>query len=514
MTQGPMVNSLGTANPPGTVLLHDLVQEETVLQPQPSGDPNDPLAWSNNRKAVNFALVLYFSLMTFVLVDIGPIAWGPVNQELGISFGDLNNSFAANLAGLGTGCILTIPLTYRFGRRPVYLFCLLLQLAGSIWQAKTQTAGDIIGSNVICGLAGAASESIVQLTIYDLFFVHQRGLMNAIYLFIVSIGAFLSLVPAGYIVESQGWRWSWWWTTILIGAGCVLFFFFFEESKFVPCSVGVTPPATEPAPRSEIHDDKNKADVEGPTTRIASRSFTEGIPKKSLAQRFALVTPSDIPVLPLVLLPFRLFFLLPAVVFVSLMYGALISWYSIIATTQSTYLLYPPYEFGASSIGLFNIAAFVGAMIGSFLGALSDRFILYKARRNGGVYEPEDRLWLALPSIVILPGGILLYGLVCIGSFQRSVPLFSALDSVIGFAFVAVAFIRNSLAMIFVFALTPWLEQMGLRSVMIITACLSFAIAALSIPMIIWGKAARVKTAEHYRKIAGGVPGHRLTESR
>lgn len=149
--------------------------------------------------------------MTFVLVDIGPISWGPVSEELPINFQDLNNSFAAALAGLGAGSILAIPLTYRYGRRPVYLVCIVLQLAGSVWQAKTMTAGDIIGSNVLCGVAGAAAESIVQLTIYDLFYVHQRGLMNGIYLLSSMAGAFLSLVPAGYIVESQGWRWSWWW---------------------------------------------------------------------------------------------------------------------------------------------------------------------------------------------------------------------------------------------------------------------------------------------------------------
>ena len=145
--------------------------------------------------------------MTFVLLDIGTVIWFPLNTELGISFVMLSNSFATNLAGLAVGCIFLIPLAGMFGRRPVYLISTLVQFATAVWQAKMMTSGDLLGSNVLAGIAGAVSESIVQMTISDLFFVHQRATMNAIYLMMVNLGAFLAPIAAGYAAQAQGWRW-------------------------------------------------------------------------------------------------------------------------------------------------------------------------------------------------------------------------------------------------------------------------------------------------------------------
>lgn len=145
--------------------------------------------------------------MVFVAVDIGTVIYGNLNEDLGISFEVCNISFGVNTAGLAIGCILFIPFALKFGRRPVYLVSITVSLATCIWQGKMQTAGDLLGSNLVAGLAGATAETICQMTIADIFFVHQRGAANAVYLFMVNVGAFLSLIPAGYIAESQGWRW-------------------------------------------------------------------------------------------------------------------------------------------------------------------------------------------------------------------------------------------------------------------------------------------------------------------
>lgn len=59
-----------------------------------------------------------------------------------------------------------------------------------------------------------------------------------------------------------------------------------------------------------------------------------------------------------------------------------------------------------------NIAPFVGAVFGFPCGGhLSDKSILWLSKRNGGFYEPEMRLWLALPLAVVTPVGILMFGL-------------------------------------------------------------------------------------------------------
>lgn len=45
-----------------------------------------------------------------------------------------------------------------------------------------------------------------------------------------------------------------------------------------------------------------------------------------------------------------------------------------------------------------------------YTGPLGDRFILYTARKNKGIMEPEHRLWLFTLSLLLLPGGLLLWG--------------------------------------------------------------------------------------------------------
>jgi hypothetical protein len=79
---------------------------------------------------------------------------------------------------------------------------------------------------------------------------------------------------------------------------------------------------------------------------------------------------------------------------------------------QAIYFTLPPYNFSSSGVGLLNIPTFIGSILGGFFGGqLSDYSIQWLARRNGGVYEPEMRLWLALPSVVIIPAGYFMFGL-------------------------------------------------------------------------------------------------------
>lgn len=63
----------------------------------------------------------------------------------------------------------------------------------------------------------------VQITVADLFFIHQRGLMNSIYIWVANTGANLAPVAAGFITDSQGWRWVWWYFVIFFGVTLLMF---------------------------------------------------------------------------------------------------------------------------------------------------------------------------------------------------------------------------------------------------------------------------------------------------
>lgn len=77
-----------------------------------------------------------------------------------------------------------------------------------------------------------------------MFFVHERGLMNNLYVWCMTIGGSLMPIAAGYISIDQGWRWLWWWIAIMLGTLLVLFTFLYEETKYMPALSG-TPSVVE-----------------------------------------------------------------------------------------------------------------------------------------------------------------------------------------------------------------------------------------------------------------------------
>ncbi|CAI7621284.1 unnamed protein product [Penicillium glandicola] len=524
--------------PPGTVRLEEIHQsrDQLVLFPTPSSDPNDPLNWSTTRKTLNFTLVSFFVLWTFVQLDIGFTAWGPMQEEFNFSVDALNTQAAINYAGLAVGCIFFMPLVYKYGRRPVYIFSIALQFASCVWQAEMYTIGDLMGSGLISGIGGAISEIIVQVTIADVFFVHQHATMNGWFVIAQSAGAFLGPVASGYIVVSQGWRWMWWWCVIFFGVTLLCVIFLFEESKYIPVLDGrdVSTAETVTDGSSESHKDADVVDSKGDNETLITRVSTNPhIPSKTYWQRMAFVTPTDEPLWPHFYQPIVALFTFPAVAYAAITYGATLSWFAIMTSLQASYMIIPPYNFDAIGVGLMNLAPFIGAVIGfPFGGHLSDKSILWLSKGNGGIYEPEMRLWLALPIAIIGPGGILMFGLgiaygahwallaVGFGFFGFSLAAISGItlsylmdcyQDIIGDALVGVIFMRNIFSVIVLFVLTPWVEKMGLRDLHILVAVIALVVYLIPVPLLIWGKKARITTAPSYRKMAASQLSHRTT---
>lgn len=65
--------------PPGTVRLELLRagrDEEIILLPRPTFDPNDPLNWPTWRKYLNFGLACFYALMVFAQFCASSPTWG------------------------------------------------------------------------------------------------------------------------------------------------------------------------------------------------------------------------------------------------------------------------------------------------------------------------------------------------------------------------------------------------------------------------------------------------------
>lgn len=68
---------------------------------------------------------------------------------------------------------------------------------------------------------------------------------------------------------------------------------------------------------------------------------------------------------------------------------------------------------------------------------------------------------------------------------------------------------RNIFSVIVLFVLTPWVNRMGMRDLHILIAVIAFVILLAPIPLLVWGKKARIATAPSYRKMAANQLSHR-----
>ncbi|PVH71652.1 serine/threonine kinase 16 [Cadophora sp. DSE1049] len=515
--------------PPGSAMIESLVGSHVVLSPQPSSDPNEPLNWSTKRKTLHMTLLfLYGLLITSILCAAQPL-WQLWNAELGFSYTTLNNAYAATTAALAVACIFFIPMALRFGRRPVYLFTGLLMLCSSIWQSVMKRESDLFGYSILTGFASAINEALFQVSISDLFYVHQRGTMNGIFLISFFIGVYLS--P----------RWAFWYLTIFTGTLLLCIVFAFEETKYVAPilnGMGITRRASIGDGELTGNESKTKLPLDLRQTKDTLDQqyltrFVEidlSIPLKSYWQRHSIWnsetyrTTSKRSIGKHFYMPFLFLVQFPAVLFVSMVYGYFNAVMSIVTIIQTTLYPLPPYNFTTVGVGNMNIAPAIGLILGTIYGGpLVDWSILQIAKRRKGIYEPEHRLWLfVFPSLVMI-AGLLLFGLTIAKGMAWQINAVGAAlvgfglggcgditltylqDSytlILGDALIGVVFIRNAISTTLVFAISPWIEGMGVYNMFVLLGCLTVVTTLACVLFIVKGRDWRVKFAgryEHYR---------------
>jgi len=299
----------------------------------------------------------------------------------------------------------------------------------------------------------------------------------------------------------------------------VLYIFTYEDTKYIPAQHGtaaIAIEATSEQPKHDTHGNERKVSFAASERQRLER-LDSSIPRKTYRQRLKLLTTSPGgwgKFFRHSYQPFIIMCTFPAVAYCALIYGSLLAWFSVVVSTYSVYFTYPPYNFSSAGIGLLNLAPFIGGLFGTvYGGVMSDWLILRLSRRNKGIYEPEMRLWLALPTIIIMPGSILMFGLpmdrgmpwaisaVGAGVFGFAFAILGDIaitytmdcyKEVIGDAFAAVCFIRNAFATVIAMTLTNWINGVGLDGVFATSAALSFVFAATTVPMLIWGKKMRI----------------------
>ena len=75
--------------------------------------------------------------------------------------------------------LFSMPFIVKYGRRPVYLVSFLIYGGASLWCGLAKSYTSELCARLLLGMAGGSAETLAPLTIADIFFLHERGLVMA-----------------------------------------------------------------------------------------------------------------------------------------------------------------------------------------------------------------------------------------------------------------------------------------------------------------------------------------------
>lgn len=139
----------------GTVRLFS-DDNDIILIPTPTTDTHDPLNLPDWRKIIIVINVSIFAAVaTLIASSFGAIL--PVVSKEYPGDPGVHDLITFPALFIGVGNAIFVPISHAVGRRPVYLFSLLMIIASSIWCAcSTSLSSHVAGRNILALAAGQA----------------------------------------------------------------------------------------------------------------------------------------------------------------------------------------------------------------------------------------------------------------------------------------------------------------------------------------------------------------------
>lgn len=430
-----------------------------------------------------------------------------------------------HLLGVGVAGFLFVPSARVWGKRHLYLLGTVIVIISSIWGgASNHNYNSLLAARVFQGVGLAPFEALVNASVGDLYFVHERGKRMALSNLSLFGGAFFTPVIVGKMTSTLGWQWTFYFIAIFGGLLLPLVIFFVPETAYRRDSHlntdtsmtddrdyrGSGHELKDPQPASGSHSNSTSLEKPPGSDSVHQLQGDETVhpQKATFAQRIAPFNgrKTDEPFFQLLLRPFPLF-LHPGILWACLIQGTLIGWTVLIGIVLAAIMLGPPLFFNEVETGYMYTGAFIGALIGFLLASLlSDSTAKWMTKRNGGIYEPEFRLVLVIPQLIFGCAGLYGFGItsnntpkygwfwpdfffslevigMVLGAVASALYIVDAHRDIAIEAFTCLLVFKNIFSFGLTFSGYDWLVKSGQRTVFIAVASVQVGVCCLTILM-------------------------------
>ncbi|KAI7908200.1 major facilitator superfamily domain-containing protein [Cokeromyces recurvatus] len=336
---------------------------------------DNPREYSTMKKNI----IIFIVALSGISGPIGSMLYMPgltdVSKDLHASLPAINATVAAYVALMGIAPLFWASMSDTYGRKPMYIFSLIISLVAAILCAISSNIGMLIAFRAIQACGSGAGQTLGAGVIADTFDVANRGRAYGIFYIGPLLGPVIGPTIGGILCQYLGWRSSFYFLAILAGVLLLMVTFLLPETL------------------RKKHDSEDCYDQDIIGKKKQQERFKA---LKNLQKAFA-------PMLVMVGDP---------TVCVITFYNTIIFACLYFLTPTITETFERLYNYTSLEVGLCYLAFGVGLMCGSVLSGQYADFIVRRLRKSRGpenVY-PELRLRAAYPAFILIPAGYLIYG--------------------------------------------------------------------------------------------------------
>ncbi|RDH36959.1 benzoate 4-monooxygenase cytochrome P450 [Aspergillus welwitschiae] len=345
------------------------------LDPIPDMTDADPYNWPTWKKIINLALVAFHAMMATFTASSIQSAFVEIAEDLGVSVQRASYLTSLVIAILGGAPLFWMPLSNRYGRRPIFLLSLLCSLVANVGCAKSPSYATMGFCRALVAFFICPAAAIGSAVVAETFFKKDRARCMGVWAVMVTLGVPLAPLLFGFVTSRVGYRWIYWILAITNGVQFIIYSIFGQETLYIRGSAA--------------------SHVSNPTLRQRFLHVKRIDPAPLEIWDF--LRPLGMAIRPCIMIPaaaYAMIFLLGG----------------ILPSIEMPQLFPEMFGLDSEQVGLQFIAMIIGSLLGDQVGGfLSDRWMLYGQKKTQRPVAPEFRLWISYPGIILTIVGVVIF---------------------------------------------------------------------------------------------------------